>query len=87
MKSPPKEMSNTWQSQSCKVRVSTPFIFESPAVQRANNMVYEYVQAYNTANNVGNSGNVYKFKSDYERMQYLLGQKGRATGCNKQYGY
>ena len=80
-------MSNTWQSQSCKVKVSTPFIFESVAVQNAANNVYEYVQAYNTATNATVTGNTYKFKSDYERMQYLLGQKNRGSGCNKQYGF
>lgn len=80
-------MSNTWQSQSCKVKVSTPFVFESVAYQNAANNVYEYVNTYNTANNATVTGNTYKFKSDYERMQYLLGQKNRGTGCNKQYGF
>ncbi len=80
-------MSNTWQSQSCKVKVSTPFVFESVAYQNAANNVYEYVTAYNTANNAAVTGSNYKFKSDYERMQYVLGQKNRSTGCNKQYGF
>lgn len=80
-------MSNTWQSQSCKVKVSTPFVFESVAYQNSANNVYEYVKAYNTANNAAVTGSNYKFKSDYERMQYLLGAKNRGTGCNKQYGF
>jgi hypothetical protein len=80
-------MSNTWQSQSCKVKVSTPFVFDNVAYQNAANNVYEYVKAYNTANNATTTGNTYKFKSDYERMQYMLGQKNRGTGCNKQYGF
>jgi hypothetical protein len=80
-------MSNTWQSQSCKVKVSTPFVFESVAYQNAANNVYEYVTAYNTANNATVTGSNYKFKSDYERMQYLLGQKNRSPGCNKQTGF
>ncbi len=80
-------MSNTWQSQSCKVKVSTPFVFESVAYQNDANNVYESVTAYNTANNAAVTGSNDKFKSDYERMQYLLGQKNRSTGCNKQYGF
>jgi hypothetical protein len=80
-------MSNTWQSQSCKVKVSTPFIFDNVAYQNSANNVYEYVKAYNTANNATATGSNYKFKSDYERMQYVLGQKNRGTGCNKQFGF
>jgi hypothetical protein len=79
-------MSNTWQSQSCKVKVSTPFVFETVAYQNAANQVWSYVESYNTANNATRTGNTYKFKSDYERMQYLMGQKGRG-GCSAQYGF
>lgn len=77
-------MSNTWPIRTCKFPVSTPFVFETVAYQNAANQVYEYVQAYNTANNAAVTGSNYKFKSDYERMQYLLGQKGRKPGCSIQ---
>lgn len=79
-------MSNTWQSQTCKVKVSTPFVFETVAYQNAANQVYQYVENVNTANNAAVTGRQYQFKSDYERMQYLMGQKGRG-GCSRQYGF
>lgn len=77
-------MSNTWPINICKFPVSTPFVFETVAYQNGANQVYEYVQAYNTANNASVTGSNYKFKSDYERMQYLLGQKARKPGCSVQ---
>jgi hypothetical protein len=80
-------MSNTWPINICKVKVSTPFVFETVAYQNSANQVYEYVKAYNTANNASVTGSNYKFKSDYERMQYLLGQKARSPGCAGQYGF
>ncbi len=66
---------------------STIFVFESVQWQNAANTVYEHVKAYNTTEKAVRTGKTYKFKSDYERMQYMLGQKNRGTGCNKQYGF
>jgi hypothetical protein len=72
--------------QGCQVRVSTIFVFGSPAAQNAANTVYEQKKAYDTANNATVTGNTYKFKSDFERMQYLLGQRNRQTGGSGSYG-
>ena len=72
--------------QGCKVRVSTIFVFGNPGVQNAANAVYEQKKAYDTANNATVTGNTYKFKSDFERMQYLLGQRNRQTGGSGSYG-
>jgi hypothetical protein len=58
----------------CFVPVSTIFVFSTPQVQRAANAVYEAKKAKETA------GIPYQFKSDYERMQYILGRQGRL--CN-----
>ena len=58
---------------------STIFVFESVQWQNAANTVFEHVQAYNTKNNARVTGKTYKFKSDYERMQALLGRQAR--GC------
>jgi hypothetical protein len=55
-------------------------------MQNAANSVYEQKKAYDTANNATVTGNTYKFKSDFERMQYLLGQRNRQTGGSGSYG-
>lgn len=73
-------------SQGCKVKVSTIFVFDNPGVQNAANAVYEQKKAYDTAKNAAVTGNTYKFKSDFERMQYLLGQRNRQPGGSGSYG-
>ena len=73
-------------SEGCKVRVSTIFVFGNPGVQNAANAVYEYKKAYDLAKNAAVTGNTYKFKSDFERMQYLLGQRNRQAGGSGSYG-
>ena len=60
---------------------STIFVFESVQWQNAANTVYEHQKAYNTANNATTTGKTYKFKSDYERMQALLGKFARDPVC------
>jgi hypothetical protein len=72
--------------QGCHVRVSTIFVFGNPGVQNAANAVYEQKKAYDLANNATVTGNTYKFKSDFERMQYLLGQRNRQPGGSGSYG-
>ena len=64
-------------NRDCVVKVSTIFTFDSPAVQFAANMVYENVSTVTAQNNNNAAGNTnyIKFKSDYERMQYLIGIK------------
>lgn len=72
------------QSQTCPCQnncQSTIFIFESVQWQNAANTVYEHVTAYNTAKNARVTGKTYKFKSDYERMQALLGKFARDPVC------
>jgi hypothetical protein len=54
--------------------ISTVFVFESPAVQNAANNIYVYTSTQNAT--TGLSGKKIQFKSDYERMQYLLGKYG-----------
>jgi len=68
-------------NRDCVVKVSTIFTFDSPAVQLAANMVYENVSTVSARNNNNAAGNTnyIKFKSDYERMQYLLGLYGRTN--------
>ena len=59
----------------CKVAVSTLFVFSTPEVQKAANNVYEFKQRFDA------TGKTYQFKSDYERMQYIIGRLGRS--CNR----
>jgi hypothetical protein len=72
-------------TRNCQTVVSTIFTFESPEFQRACNMVYVSVSTISgaTPNPTGNT-NYIKFKSDYERMQYLLGQYGYAPKCQRE---
>jgi hypothetical protein len=63
--------------QSCQVPVSTIFIFDSPTVQTAANMVYVQAQAFNAAPANAARGVKYQFKTDFERMQYIMGLYGR----------
>lgn len=68
-------------NKDCQTKVSTIFTFESPAFQNACNMVYLNVSTATASNNNNASGNTnyIKFKSDYERMQYLIGLYGRSN--------
>lgn len=65
--------------------VSTTFVFQSPNVQNAANSVYvqkSTVDGQYAASNAA-APKKYTFKTDYERMQYIIGQLGtvpRATG-------
>jgi len=70
-------------NQSCQLRKGAPeFIFASSAVQTAANTVYESKKAFD-ANPVNSGKNqVYRFKSDFERMQYKLGLYGRTSTGN-----
>lgn len=64
---------------SCVFDISNAFVFESPAFQNAANMVYVYKQNIDALANATATGNTYRFKTDFERMQYLLGLYGRTS--------
>jgi hypothetical protein len=67
------------QTRDCKLSVSTIFVFESQQFQTGANNVYEYVKAVSTANAARGVRTGYQFKSDFERMQYLIGLYGRTS--------
>lgn len=52
------------------------FVFDSPQIQTAANTVYQYKATYDAAEAAAGSQKVYTFKTDRERMQYLMGQFG-----------
>ena len=68
----------------CQCAISTIFVFESPDVQNAANTVYVQKQRSDAAATAAAAGSgkpptLYQFKSDQERMQYLLGLYGRTS--------
>ncbi len=50
-----------------------PFIFDTPQVQNAANTVYEFKRVYDLDPANVAKQRKYTFKTDAERMQYLLG--------------
>jgi hypothetical protein len=71
-------------TRDCKVDIGPPvFVFQSSTFQTAANSVYVNKQNFD-ANPVNLAKNkVRTFKTDFERMQYLLGLYGRSsTGQN-----
>jgi hypothetical protein len=61
----------------CQTKISTFFVFDSPTVQTAAESVYVNVSTFNVANT--SNGRKYQFKTDFERMQYILGLYGRTS--------
>jgi hypothetical protein len=57
--------------------VSTAFVFETVDYQNAANMVYVQKSTVDAGYAASNSSRVYTFKSDYERMQYILGRTAK----------
>jgi hypothetical protein len=67
----------------CKVQLYSPIIFDNVAYQNAANTVYQSKNTTITAATNGTLGNKATgnpiFKSNYERMQYLLGRQNQAS--------
>ena len=69
----------------CQVAVSTAFVFGSVSVQNAANMIYTSKKGDLTSSVAGRLApgvdhNVkLVFKTDYERMQYLMGLYGQTS--------
>ncbi len=63
----------------CQTKVSTIFVFESPTFQTGANSVYLYKSTLDNLPANQASGKKYQFKSDFERLQYLMGLYGRTS--------
>lgn len=69
----------------CQVKVSTVFVFDRTEIQFAANMVYAGKKGELTSSVAGtllpgvNHDTRLVFKTDYERMQYLMGLYGRTS--------
>jgi hypothetical protein len=69
--------------QSCQTPVSTIFVLGTIGEQTAANMVYtskraEYASSISGASRVQHTTQLL-FKTDFERMQYLIGLYGRSS--------
>lgn len=70
----------------CQTRVTAPFIFKTPQAQTAAEMIYEAkksevensITGAAQASNVRHDVNLV-FKTDFERMQYIMGLYGRTA--------
>lgn len=77
-------MADNTRTCECNPQQYAPIIFNTPDVQNAANMVYQNKVAQVTAATNGTlsatqaTGTVL-FKSNFERMQYLLGQQNQAS--------
>jgi hypothetical protein len=71
--------------QSCQVATSTIFVLGTQAEQNANNMLYVSKKGELASSIAGTTTTVQQhntkliFKTDFERMQYLLGLYGRTS--------
>ena len=63
--------------------ISTIFVYNSVGIQNAANSVYVQKSTIDAeyAADPRKTGRVYTFKSDYERMQYLIGRVGSVPKC------
>ena len=64
--------------------ISTPFVYDSAAIQRAANSVYVRKSTIDAQNLAANPSAPLKyiFRTDYERMQYIIGKRGVARGAS-----
>ncbi len=79
-------MSSGGSITTCQTKVSTLFVFKTPQAQTAAEMIYEAKKSEvaNSISGAAQAANVRHdvnlvFKTDYERMQYLLGLYGRTS--------
>ena len=64
--------------------ISTSFVYQSVAIQNAANSVYirkSTIDAQNVAANP-TAPKQYIFRTDYERMQFIIGKRGVARGAS-----
>ncbi len=73
-----------WQALPCGGYVSTNFNFYSVQYQEAANTVYVNVSTQNGLLAASNTitPKVQQFKTDWERMQYIIGRQGTVPRCS-----
>lgn len=67
----------------CGGVISTAFVFQSVAVQNAANSTYVLKSTIDGQNLIANptAPRKYQFKTDAERMQYIIGRSATSPGC------
>jgi hypothetical protein len=73
---PPSELT------SCKVTIPKEFVFDSRTYQNSATAVYLYKSTLDAQPQNVASGKKYQFKSDYERLQYLMGLYARTPASS-----
>jgi hypothetical protein len=58
----------------CLTKVSTTFVFNNLQYQASANTVYIQASTFNSSSQATATGNYFPFKTDYQRMQYLIGK-------------
>jgi hypothetical protein len=67
-------------TRNCQVEVGPPvFVFQNTTFQTAANSIYVNKQNFDANPTNSTKNRVYTFKTDFERMQYLLGLYGRTS--------
>lgn len=67
------------QTTICQQKPSTFYTYDNPQVQNAAASVYTYTSTFNAAQEAKGSKAKYQFKTDLERMQYLIGLYGQTS--------
>ncbi len=62
--------------------VSTAFVFQTSDFQNAANSVYVHKSTVDASYAASNSNKKYTFKSDRERMQYIIGRQATQPRCS-----
>ena len=73
-------MSNGETNCPCQVKTDKLFVVDTKARQLASNNVYQYKLAYDAAQTALGKNTKYQFKTDRERMMYMIGKMG--VVCN-----
>ena len=78
---------NNMATCDCKVQQFAPIVFATTSYQNSANFVYEALRVKKAAATAGTLGaaaaGTPMFKSDYERMQYLLGNRSSCGVAKK----
>jgi hypothetical protein len=69
-------------NRDCLAKVSTIFVFDTPQFQNACNTIYLQKQTYDARQSTLGRKKRQQFKSDFERMQFLLGFYGQCPTNN-----
>ena len=72
----------TWKALPRGGYISTVFTFQSRDVQNAANTTYVHKSTVDASYVARNSNQRYTFKSDRERMLFILGRQGTVPRCS-----